>query len=115
MFSYFGGEQKEGSTPDAEQPQNSLQAIDAAEKARLITSIDSNKYPRRAGGWNFRRDLGPREYIARAVTLMLLFAIAFFVKPHTPRSREDHEWLVEFSLVMLIWYTAVHALAYIPG
>ena len=112
MFSFGGGDSK---PEDYEQPQNTLQEIDANEKARLITSIDNNKYVRRSGGWNFRRDLGPKEYLMRLTTLAIIFCIAFMSKPGTPRGREDKDWLIEFALVMSIWYTAVHSLAYVPG
>ena len=47
--------------------------------------------------------------------LSTLFLIAYMSNPGTPRGREDKEWLINFSLVMMMWYTAIHALAYFPS
>ncbi len=89
--------------------------MNESEKSSIISKIDSNKYIRRTAGWNFRRDMGPREYLARCLMLVCIFGIAFLAKVNTPKGREDKDWLIEFSMVMFIWYTAMHSLAYIPA
>ena len=49
------------------------------------------------------------------LALLLLFFIAYFAKPGTPRGREDREWLIIFSLIMIIWFAALHVIAYLPA
>lgn len=49
------------------------------------------------------------------ITLLVLFFIAWFAKPGTPRGREDREWLIVFSLIMIIWFAAMHVIAYLPA
>ena len=44
-----------------------------------------------------------------------LWIFCYFMKPGTPRGREDKEWLMTFSLMMIILFTALHALAYLPS
>jgi len=51
----------------------------------------------------------------RIAALIGLWIIAYSAKPGTPRGREDKEWLQAFSLVMIIWYIMLHALAYFPA
>lgn len=51
----------------------------------------------------------------RCGALIGLFFIAYFSKPGTPRGREDREWLITFSLVMVTWFACLHALAYFPS
>ena len=86
-----------------------------SEKASIISKIDSNKYIRRTAGWNFRTNMGPKDYLARCLMLVCIFGLAFVSKVTTPKGREDRDWLIEFSMVMFIWYTAIHSLAYIPA
>ena len=88
---------------------------DEAKIAQIVADIEAKKYQRRPAGWHFRTGLGLRDYLARAIVLMMLLVIALFTKPGTPRGREDKEWLVNFSIVMLIWFTCVHTIAYLPG
>ena len=47
--------------------------------------------------------------------MLVIFLVAFLSNPKTPRGREDKEWLISFSIVMMIWFTAVHAIAYLPS
>ena len=77
--------------------------------------MDANIYVRRAGGWQFREGLGLRDYLARCITLGILFGIAYFTGTKNPKAREDRKWVLDFTIVMLIWFTAVHALAYVPS
>ena len=125
MFSYFGGSQ-ETPKPDLEQQRASdvvigeplpdgLAAIDQTEKANLVAQIEQNKYVRRAGAWQFRNDFGPKEFFIRTLMLFTLWAFCYVSHPGTPRGREDKEWVMTFSLVMIIWYTIIHALAYLPS
>ena len=126
MFSYFGGSE-ETPKPDLEQNRASqvaahgepiseeLKEIDYYEKQTLVANVDANKYVRRAGKWQFRRDWGVREFALRSATMLGLFFIAYFTKPGTPRGREDREWLIIFSLVMIIWFACLHAIAYFPA
>ena len=51
----------------------------------------------------------------RCAVLIGLFFIAYLSKPGTPRGREDREWLILFSLVMMIWFACLHAIAYLPA
>jgi len=92
-----------------------LEQIDAREQARLIQAVDANVYVRRSGNWQFRNGLGLRDFIARCITLGVLFSIAFFSSTKTPKGREDRKWLIDFTMVMLIWFAAVHTLAYAPS
>jgi len=92
-----------------------LSAIDASEKQTLATKIDSNKYPRQNQTWVFRSDFGPKEFLYRCLALGGLFFMAYITKPNSPRGREDKEWLESFSVVMILWYTCLHALAYLPS
>ena len=92
-----------------------MQQIDAREQARLIEAVDANIYVRRSGAWKFRKGMGLSDYLARCVTLGVLFGIAWFTGTKNPKAREDRKWLLDFTIVMLIWFTAVHALAYLPG
>ena len=122
MFSYFGGGDKptdDGSDVPApvdpeDQPQTRPQ-IDANEQARLLQAVDSNTYVRRSGAWKFRQGMGLSDFLARCVTLGVLFAIAYFTGTKNPKAREDRKWLLDFTIVMLIWFTAIHALAYLPA
>jgi len=41
--------------------------------------------------------------------------MALFTKAHSSRGKEDHKWLQDFSIIMIIWFTAVHTLAYAPA
>jgi len=41
--------------------------------------------------------------------------MAYVMKPGTPRGREDREWLIIFSLVMMIWFACLHTIAYLPA
>ena len=63
----------------------------------------------------FRASLGPRDYLARTLTLFVLFLIAYGSSSKTPRGKEDKKWLLDFTIVMFIWFTAVHAIAYVPS
>jgi len=47
--------------------------------------------------------------------LLVLFLIAFMTHSSNARGKEDKKWLTEFTIVMFIWFTAVHAIAYIPS
>lgn len=124
MFSYFTGTE-ETPKPDLEQNRASvvigepisqeLQAIDETERSTLCANIESNKYVRRTGQWQFRRDWGVREFLMRCVVLLGLFLIAYMCKPSTPRGREDREWVILFSLVMMIAFACLHAIAYLPA
>ena len=46
---------------------------------------------------------------------MSLWCIATFPKTTVPRHKEDAEWLRDFSLVMLVWFTFFHAMAYLQS
>ena len=45
----------------------------------------------------------------------MLLSVTYITKGNTPRSREDREWLLTFSLVMLVFFTVMHAAAYLPS
>ena len=45
---------------------------------------------------------------------MAIFLFAFLSSPKNPKGIQDKEWLISFSMVLLIWFTAVHAIAYLP-
>ena len=92
-----------------------LAAIDDYEKARLVKAIEANKYVRRNGAWNFRNGLDLRVLLARICLLLVLFFIAAFTKAGNMRGREDRKWLKDFTLVILIWFVAVHTFAYLPS
>lgn len=47
--------------------------------------------------------------------LLVLFLIAWGTKSTAPKGKEDKKWLIDFTLVMLVWFTAVHAIAYVPS
>jgi hypothetical protein len=127
MSYFFGGASDDTPKPDLEQNRASdviaigqpisdeLQQIDAYEKQSLVAQVDANHYVRRVGKWQFRRDWGVKEFAMRTGTLSMLFCVAFFSKPGTPRGREDREWLITFSLVMIIWFAFLHAIAYLPA
>ena len=69
---------------------------------------------KRDPGWNFRRGFGLKDFIVRIVFCVTLFCIVFWTKPGTPRGREDKEWLVTFSLIMIIFFVCIHSIAYFP-
>ena len=81
----------------------------------MIKNIEANTYERRHERWTFRRDFGPKEFLFRVLFLSALFFIAYMSKPGTPRGREDKEWLQNFAIVMMLWYAAIHAIAYLPS
>ena len=92
-----------------------LAAITEREKENIIRNLENNKYPRRQAGFIFRKNFGLREYLMRVTTLTIVFFFAAAPRMSTPRHREDADWLKSFSLVMIIWFTALHALSYVPG
>ena len=92
-----------------------LKVIDAGEREALCAQIEANKYVRRTGKWQFRRGWGVGDFFLRILTLLMLFFISYFAKPGTPRGREDREWLIIFSLTMMIWFAALHVIAYLPA
>ena len=47
--------------------------------------------------------------------LVIIFLIAFLSNPKNPWGREDRDWVIDFALVMMIWFTALHAIAYLPS
>ena len=123
MFSYFGSKDNadtptaqpssKGVTPGTETV--TMAGIEAAEKENLILAIDRNKYERRSGAWRFRRGLNLFDYLMRATLLSCFFVIALLSRPVSSKGREDRDWLVQFSMTMLIWFTALHAIAYMPS
>lgn len=46
---------------------------------------------------------------------MFFFCIAFFPKADVPRHKEDAEWLRDFALVMIVWFTFLHTMAYMSA
>ena len=81
----------------------------------LVTNIENEQYERRPGKMKFRKSFGLRDYIFRCLVLMSLWCIATFPKTTVPRHKEDAEWLRDFSLVMLVWFTFFHAMAYLQS
>ena len=51
----------------------------------------------------------------RMLICFALFFIAWFSNAGTPRGREDREWIVRFSLVMMGFFICMHSLAYFPS
>ena len=80
----------------------------------MTKDIEANAYVRRNGKWKFRVGLGPRDYFMRCFTLFIIFGMAFWFGAKSPKGKEDRKWLIEFSMVMFVWFTAVHAIAYLP-
>lgn len=125
MLSYFGGGESTPS-PDLEQNRpsdgtagaafpNELAQIDQQEKDSILKNIAVNKYPRRQGEWQTRRDLGVREFLIRTVALTGLYLFTYMTNPKEPCGQEDREWLLTFSLMMIILCAIVHAMAYLPS
>ena len=81
----------------------------------MVRNIENNKYKRRKAGFTFRKGFGMKDYIARMTVNVVIFLIAYLPKYATPRHREDAQWLQSFALVMMIWFTALHTLAYVPA
>jgi len=54
------------------------------------------------------------DYFGRIVVLICLAFIAMLLPADSPRGEKNRKWLVEFSIVMSVWFTAVHALIYLP-
>ena len=114
MFSYFQGEKTP--EPDLEQsrPQlpDNMPAVTASEKSTLTAAIDANKYQRRVGTWEFRRQLGPRDFFFRVLAMIMLYAYAYIVNPVSARGKADKAWLEVFCLLMIILFIIMHGLAY---
>ena len=134
MFSYFGGEAKAqdnvvtGGVADPElQGQthsgvavgeplpDGLSAITEGEKQAVLADISAHAYERgTTEKWHFRNGFGPYEFAPRIGMCMVIWFIAYIAKPKTPRGREDKEWLIAFSLTMMIFFGIIHMLAYLP-
>jgi len=46
---------------------------------------------------------------------LLLLGFSYLAKGSTPKAREDREWLITFSLVMLIFFALMHTIAFLPS
>ena len=84
------------------------------EKAKLIADINANTYERRPGGWNFRNNMGPRDFLLRMLCMIALWFYAELAMPACPRGREDARWVRDFSIVVILFFIGIHALAYMP-
>ena len=104
-----------GSSSAGDQLPNELAVIDQKEKETLLANIAENKYPRRQGEWQTRRDFGVREFLFRVVCLTVLYIFAYFTNPKSPCGREDKKWLQTFSIMMILMFAVIHALAYLPS
>ena len=113
MLGYFGGGDSAATT---EQPDPNVKAaVDQSTLATMVTNIETQQYERRPGKLKFRKSYGLRDYIFRSLVLGMLFCLAYFPKISSPRHREDAEWLRNFSITMLVWFTFLHAMAYLTG
>jgi len=92
-----------------------LQAMSSYEKQDIVSSITNHAYERRPAGWHFRIGYAPQDFFFRIIICLVIWAIAFFSKAGTPKGREDRAWLESFGLVMIIFFTSMHAGAYFPS
>lgn len=67
------------------------------------------------GEWEFRRGFGTFEFMFRTITLAILWIVCYFVNAKSPEGKADREWLLTFSLLMIIGVSIVHMLAYFPS
>ena len=92
-----------------------LSPITNAEKARLFAAIDQHKYVPKKSKFNFRKHMGPYDLAIRTGACLMLLGVTYWTRGNTPRAREDREWLLTFSLVMLIFFFIMHTIAYLPS
>lgn len=93
-----------------------LAPIDAAQKTRLLDSIAQNMYVPKRADWNtLRKNFGPRDFLIRIVSCTLVLILAYGIGAKTPRAREDREWILEFSVVMMLFFAVIHALSFLPA
>lgn len=78
-----------------------------------MTKIDACAYPRRKNAMAFRKDMGPREFMFRALMMLTVWAWAHFFNPDSAKGKMDHQWLETFALLMIIFFIIMHGFAYL--
>ena len=71
--------------------------------------------PKRADWNTLRKNFGPRDFLIRIVSCTLVLILAYGIGAKTPRAREDREWILEFSVVMMLFFTVIHTLSFLPA
>ena len=114
-MNFFGG--SSDSKPAEPTPTDSeMPPATEAEKTAMVADVQANVYLRRSANWeHFRKGFSLRELIFRSAFCGgLWFFVYFMLQPGVPTGRENKQWVMAFCTVMLIYFCAMHSLAYLP-
>ena len=62
----------------------------------------------------FRDGYDPSTLMVRLVVTVLYLAVVYLTPGSSPKEKVDKQWLISFTIVMLIYFTCLHAFAYFP-
>lgn len=79
-----------------------------------MDEIDQNKYVPQRSQIVFREGYDPSSLILRLVATCLYLGVVYVTPAGSPREKIDKQWLISFAIVLLIYFTCLHAFAYFP-
>ena len=81
---------------------------------RFFEEIDQNKYVPQRSNVVFRIGYEPFTLVVRLIFICIFLGVVFVTPAVSPREKVDKSWLISFCIVMMIYFTCLHAFAYFP-
>ena len=80
----------------------------------MFEGIDRNKYVPQRMEIVFRDGYDPMKLVVYMTVTCCLLGLSAMAPAESPKEKMDQSWMINFCIVMLIYFTCLHALAYFP-